>query len=115
MNRNTGTKLFALFFLLLCGVQVANARRWGWHGGWGWRRPYWGLGYGWGSPYYYDPYYPYYGTTLGVGLAATSRSDDSDYSYEQGYKAGKRRARLEEERERLEEENAALREKKVKK
>jgi hypothetical protein len=116
MERTTYKKLFALFFLLLCGVQVANARYW--RGGWGWRRPYWGWGYGWGAPYYYDPYYPYYGAgaTLGVGLAAAAASsDDADYHYERGYKAGQKRAKIAAERERLEEENAELRAKSSKK
>ncbi len=46
----------------------------GWHGGWGWRRPYWGgYGYGYRAPYYGGGYgygAPYYGGGYGYGYGA---------------------------------------------
>ncbi len=48
----------------------------GWHGGWGWRRPYWGgYGYGYRAPYYGGAYgsgygAPYYGGGYGYGYGA---------------------------------------------
>ncbi len=34
------------------GVEQVWCCRYGWRGGWGWRRPYYGYGWGWRRPYY---------------------------------------------------------------